>query len=115
MPISRYVEQGVVFRPEVLSVMSKAFTAAIETLGIGNDEIKRQAVAKFIIQLARKDGDLDAAALRDRAVAAFGGPIHAAYQPDLGASLSGVRPALGRPDSLQPRMLGFPATRPSSA
>jgi hypothetical protein len=77
MPIRRYVEQGVVFTPEVLSVMSKAFTAAIETLEIGCDEIKRQAVAKFIIRLAQEDGNLDAAALRDRAVAVFGGPIFA--------------------------------------
>ena len=92
MPIRRYVERGVVFTPEVLSKMSAVFTAAIETLEIGGDETKRQAVAQFIIQQAHEDVSLDAAALRDRAVAAFCDPIHAgsirkggeaAYEPDL--------------------------------
>jgi len=77
MPIRRYVEHGVVFTPEVLSTMSNAFTAATEVLEIGGDEIKRAAVARFIIRLAQEDGNLDAAALRDRAVAVFGGPIFA--------------------------------------
>ena len=94
MPIRRYVEHGVVFTPEALAIMSEAFTAAIETLAIGGDEIKRQAVAQFIIRLARGDGDLNAAALRDSAVAAFSDPINAAsickdgetsYQPGLEA------------------------------
>ena len=40
MPIRRYVEQGVVFTPEVLSVMSNALTAATEVLEIGGDERK---------------------------------------------------------------------------
>jgi hypothetical protein len=69
MPIRRYVEHGVVFTPEVLSRMSNAFTAATEVLKIGGDEIKREAVAQFIIRLAQENGNLDAAALRDRAVA----------------------------------------------
>jgi hypothetical protein len=47
---------------------------AAEALGIDSDEIKRQAVAKLIIWLAQEDNRLDAAALRDRAVAAFGVP-----------------------------------------
>ena len=71
MPIRRYVEHGVIFTPQTLSKMSEAFTAAVETLEIGADEIKRQAVAQFIIRLAREDGEFDATALRDRAVAAF--------------------------------------------
>lgn len=74
MPIRRYVEHGVIFTPQTLSKMSEAFTAAAETLEIGADEIKRQAVAQFIIRLARADGEFDAAALRDRAVAAFRDP-----------------------------------------
>jgi hypothetical protein len=77
MPIRRYAEHGVVFTPEVLSVLSNTFTAATEVLEIGGDEIKRAAVARFIIRLAQEDGNLDAAALRDRAVAVFGGPIFA--------------------------------------
>ena len=52
--------------------MSKAFEASTETLGIGSDEAKRRAVAKFLIQLAQEDDSLDATTLRDRAVAAFG-------------------------------------------
>jgi hypothetical protein len=51
--------------------------AATEVLEIGGDEIKRAAVARLIIRLAHEDGNLDAAALRDRAVAVFGGPIFA--------------------------------------
>ena len=76
MPIRRYVEHGVVFTPEVLSVLTDAFTAAADVLEIG-DEIKRGAVARFIIRQSQEDGNLDAAALRDRAIAVFGGPIFA--------------------------------------
>ena len=75
MPIKWYVEMGVVFTPQALSAMGKAFEAATEILGTGSDEIKRQAVAKFIIKLAQENGDLDATSLRDRAVAALGEPI----------------------------------------
>ena len=80
MPIRRYVEHGVIFTPETLSKMSEAFTAAVETLEIGADEIKRQAVAQFIIRLAREDSEFDAAALRDGAVAAFRDGAAAIYQ-----------------------------------
>jgi hypothetical protein len=52
-------------------------------LGLRSDERKRQAVAKFIIRLAQEAGNLDAAALRDRAVAAVGG---AAYRASSGIS-----------------------------
>ena len=93
MPIRRYVEHGVVFSPDVLSIMGKALEDATTALGI-EDEIKRQAVAKFIIRLAQEDEDLDAASLRDRAVAQFGAPTRASpirededarHQPNLGA------------------------------
>jgi hypothetical protein len=73
MPISRYLEKGLVFTPEALSAMGKALEATTETLGIGNDETKRRAVAKFIIRLAQEDDSLNATALRDRAVAGLGG------------------------------------------
>jgi hypothetical protein len=73
MPIRRYVEEGAVFTPQALSAMSKALNEATEILGIVSDEKQRQAVAKFIIRLAREDGNLDATALRDRAVTALGG------------------------------------------
>jgi hypothetical protein len=71
--------------------MSKAFAATTETLGIGSDEAKRLAVAKFIIRLAQEDKSLDASALRDRAVAALGAAAYCApgsAQP----SNPGVRP-----------------------
>jgi hypothetical protein len=73
MPIKRYVERGVVFAPQALSAMSRALEETTEILGIRGDEKERQAVARFIIRLAREDGDIDAATLRNRAVAALGG------------------------------------------
>jgi hypothetical protein len=73
MPITP-VEKGIVFKPQALAEMSKALEGATEALGIDSDEIKRQAVAKLIIRLAQEDNSLDAAALGDRAVAAFGVP-----------------------------------------
>jgi hypothetical protein len=78
MPIRRYVEKGVVFRPQTLSAMNKALEATTEILGIEGDEAKRQAVARFIIRLAREDNSLDAAELRDKAVAALGGVAYLA-------------------------------------
>ena len=78
MPIRRYVKDGVVFTPQRLSSMSRAFEATTEILGIGSDEAKRRDVARFIIRLAQEDDRLDAAALRDRAVAALGGVAYCA-------------------------------------
>ena len=66
MPIRRYVEKGVVFTPQALSAVSKAIEATREILGVEGDEAKRQAVARFIVRLAREDASLDAAELRDR-------------------------------------------------
>jgi hypothetical protein len=73
MPIKRYVEKGVVFAPQALSGMGKALEETTEILGIRGDEKKRETVARFILRLAQRDGDLDAATLRNRAVAALGG------------------------------------------
>ena len=78
MPIRRYLEKGVVFTPQALSGMSKALEATTEILGVEGDEAKRLAIAKFIIRLAREDGSLDAAELRDKAVAALGGVAYLA-------------------------------------
>ena len=75
MPIRRYVEDGV-FTPKALSAMGRALEATTEILGIGSDERQRQAVARFIIRLAREDASLDATTLRDRAVAALGGAAY---------------------------------------
>ena len=78
MPIRRYMEKGVVFTPRALSAMSKALKATTEILGIEGDEAKRQAVARFIIRLAREDNSLNAAELRDKAVEALGGVAYLA-------------------------------------
>jgi hypothetical protein len=80
MPVRRYVEEGV-FTPQALSAMSKALEATTEILGIQGDEARRRAVARFIIRLARKDDSLDAAELRDKAVAALGGVAYLAFIP----------------------------------
>ena len=81
MPIRRYVEKGVVFTPQALSAVSKALEATTEILGVEGDEAKRQAVARFIVRLAREDASLDAAELRDKAVAALGGVAYLAVLP----------------------------------
>jgi hypothetical protein len=80
MPIRRYVEKGV-FTPQALSAMSKALEATTEILRIEGDEAKRQAVARFIIRLSREDNSLDAAEMRDKAVAALGGVAYLAIVP----------------------------------
>jgi hypothetical protein len=80
MPIRRYVGEGI-FTPQALSEMNRALTDTAEILGIGSDENQRQVVAKFIIRLAREDDSLDAAELRDRAVAALGGVAYCAAIP----------------------------------
>jgi hypothetical protein len=84
MPIRRYLGEGVFL----------GFSRFSNEQSVGGDdrnpwgrgyEIKRQAVARVIIRLAREDASLDSAALRDRAVSAFGGvaycDVHASPQP----------------------------------
>jgi hypothetical protein len=78
MPINRYAKEGSVFEPQALLSLGKALAETSERLGVGGDVKKRQAVAKFIIRLAQDDSSLDAAALRDRAVAALGGVEYSA-------------------------------------
>jgi hypothetical protein len=58
--------------------MSKALEATIEILGIEGDEAKHQTVGRFIVRLAREDASLDAAELRDKALAALGGVAYLA-------------------------------------
>ena len=58
--------------------MGKALRLRQRVFGIDNDETKRRAVAKFIIRLAHEDDSLDAAKLRDRAVAALRGIAYCA-------------------------------------
>jgi hypothetical protein len=82
MPIKNTVENGTVFTPKVLSAMGKALEATVETLGIGNDEKKRQSVAKFLLRLVKEDDTLDAMTLRDRAVTALGGVAYLDLLPN---------------------------------
>ena len=89
MPIRRYVEHGV-FTSDALSAMSKAFAAAIRTLAVGRDEMKRETVAKFIIGLAREDTNLDAATLHRKTVAALGGAIKGKEPQSQPDSLAGA-------------------------
>jgi hypothetical protein len=80
MTISVYLPtSGASFSPESATNMGKALDGAVDILGIGpDDEIKREAVARFIIKLAEIDGGVDEASLRDKAVMALGGSIHLA-------------------------------------
>jgi hypothetical protein len=78
MPIKEYAKDGSVFEPQALWSLGKALEETSERLGVRGDEKKRLAVAKFIIRLAQEEGNLDAAALRDRAVAALGGVEYSA-------------------------------------
>jgi hypothetical protein len=61
------------FTPQAISSMGQALEETTAILGVGGDETRRQAVAKFIIRVASEDGSLDAKALRDRAVTPLGG------------------------------------------
>ena len=93
MPIKRYLVQGVVFTPEVLSSMGKVLEETTEILGISSVEAKRGDVARFIVRLAQEDDTLDAAALRDRTVAALGGVAYCALPGILQPSKSRAAPS----------------------
>jgi hypothetical protein len=73
MPIEAYLPtSGASFGPEAGTNMGKALEEAVDILKIGpSDETKREAVARFIIELAEIDGGVDAASLRDKAVMAL--------------------------------------------
>ena len=58
------------FHPSRSSQGADALEPTTEILQIEGDEAKRRAVAKFIIRLAREDDSVNAAELRDKAVAA---------------------------------------------
>jgi hypothetical protein len=73
MPNRRYVERGVVFTPQAPFSNGPSVASNHGNSWIGSNELRRQAVAKFLIRLAREDGSLDATTLRDKAVVALGG------------------------------------------
>jgi hypothetical protein len=67
MPLWRYVKTGMPFSPDEVAQMGVA-RSAIDELGIGEDEeMKREAVAQFIIDLARADGRADDASRMHKA------------------------------------------------
>jgi hypothetical protein len=73
MPLWRYVKKGTTFSPNDLVQMGIAFQGALDELGIGEDEeMKREAVAQFIIDFAHADKRADdAVRMRDAAVKAL--------------------------------------------
>lgn len=74
MPSRLTTKPGPVFTPGALSTMSEAFDDVVAALKISDeDETRREAVAQFIMQLSDWDESLDAAALRDRTLAALNG------------------------------------------
>jgi hypothetical protein len=81
MPVRRTLAEGGVYSPTTISEMSRALETTTQILGIEGDEKQREIVARFLIQLSRENDSLDAAALRDRAVAALGGVAYSAAIP----------------------------------
>jgi hypothetical protein len=78
MPITRYLEKGLVFAPQALLQWVKRWRKHAGRSGsaptIRNGSLSLSSLSGW----RRKDGDLDAAALRDKAVAAMGGVAYSA-------------------------------------
>jgi hypothetical protein len=72
MPIKKYLGPDS-FDREATAALGRAFGRAVAVLGVDEDEMRREAVAQFIIQLARWDANLGADALFERTIAALGG------------------------------------------
>jgi hypothetical protein len=73
MPIRRYIKSGA-FMPEAISAMSEAFESMVSALEIDpEDDTRREAVAKTVIELARANGEFDASTLSDTAIRVLGG------------------------------------------
>ena len=68
MPLARLLEQSGSFNPEAVAVLLEAFNGAVTELGLQATEEKEKA-AKLIIQLAVGQTGLNAAKLREGAVA----------------------------------------------
>ena len=78
--VELYLEPGA-FDPEAVATMNRAFQGSVGALGVDDDEMRREAVAQFVIHLARWDESLDDTALRERTIAALGGLRSAADKP----------------------------------
>jgi hypothetical protein len=88
-----YLEPGA-FDPEAVAAMCRAFQGSVGALGVDDDEMRREAVAQFVIHLARWDDSLDDTALRERTVAALGG-LRSAARKSARSRASGFRAQRG--------------------
>jgi hypothetical protein len=66
MNIGNYVKRD--------AFLGEAFTMAVNALQIADDNVKKEAVAKYIVWLAADGRSSNATDMRDRAIKAFGGP-----------------------------------------
>jgi hypothetical protein len=80
MPITRYLD-GKPLDPESTSKMSRAFVRAVQTLGVDHSETRREAIAHFIVQMAKWNDRLDEDTLYRNVVAALSGPTGAPKRP----------------------------------
>jgi hypothetical protein len=85
MSLRRYLGSET-FDPETTVKMSRAFLRAVQTLGVEHDDVRREAVAQFIIQMIQWNGRQDENALYTNTVTAMRG-----LSDDLG-SLRGPKP-----------------------
>ena len=77
--------------------MGKAFEDALAVLAIRpRDQIRREAVARFIIHLAEIDGGVDAATMRDKVVVALGGATHVASSMSKDQETNAIGPKKAR-------------------
>jgi hypothetical protein len=78
MPIYGLIRQEAVFSPEEVSVITKAFDAALQSLGLVNrSDPVAETVARKIIDLARM-GERDPDRLCDQVLKTYGQPARKA-------------------------------------
>ena len=70
MPLARMLEQSGSFNPEAVAALLEAFNGVVTELGLQATK-EREKAATLIIQLAQGQTDLNAAKLREGAVASI--------------------------------------------
>ena len=68
MPMRRLLNESRTFDPKAVAILVQAFNGIVTELGL-QAPAEREKAAKFIIQLAHRQPDLDAAKLRADAAA----------------------------------------------
>ena len=68
MPMKRLLDESRTFDPKAAAILIEAFDGVVAELGLRTNA-DREKAAKIIIRLALGQNNLDAAKLRDRAVA----------------------------------------------